>query len=121
MGAMTTLDHTREYDPAALQFKPMLSPIPPLPLHQAIAQGAGAAQQSYNIARDIVMQGGEHMLAIAAYHKALIKVFEFLAAQMSLDLFKDDPIAKQVYERIIDGGYYQLSREATHVVTKDRT
>ncbi len=48
----------------------------------------------------------------AKWHRAAIKVFEYMGAQMNMDLFKDDPEAKRLYERMMVEGFRKLHAEA---------
>lgn len=54
----------------------------------------------------------EIFTATAKWHRAAIKVFEYMGAQMNMDLFKDDPEAKRLYERVMVEGFRKLHSEA---------
>jgi hypothetical protein len=54
----------------------------------------------------------EQFSETAKWHKAAIKVFEFMAAQMNMDLFKDDPEATKIFNRMMVAGYRALHDEA---------
>lgn len=45
------------------------------------------------------------------WHIAAAKVFEFLEAQINMDLFKDDPEANEIYQAIIVKGFRALNVE----------
>lgn len=45
------------------------------------------------------------------WHIAAAKVFEFLEAQLNMDLFKDDPEATEIYQAIIVKGFRALNAE----------
>lgn len=48
----------------------------------------------------------------AKWHKAAIEVFEFMQAQINMDLFAKNPEAKLIYHRIMLAGYHALHNEA---------
>lgn len=51
-------------------------------------------------------------LETTKWHKACIEVFEYMAAQTNMDLFKNNPEAKQVFERVMMKGFQALHNEA---------
>jgi hypothetical protein len=55
----------------------------------------------------------EELRSAAEWHAAMMKVVDYVTAQMSLDMFKDDPKAKALYERILRYG-------VTHVLKKEK-
>lgn len=52
------------------------------------------------------------MIETAKWHVAMGKVTEYLAAQLKMDLFKDDPESKQIFERVILHGFHNLVNQA---------
>lgn len=48
------------------------------------------------------------------WHRATIKVFEYMAAQMHMDLFKDDPKAQKLFNSIMMRGFQAVHNEAQH-------
>jgi hypothetical protein len=46
------------------------------------------------------------------WHIAMAKVFEYIEAQLNMDLFKDDPKAKQIFEQWMVKGLQSMHKEA---------
>lgn len=67
----------------------------------------------FSISQGVECPPADVVIETVEWHKAAIEVFEYMSAQMSLDLFKSNPKAKQIWERIIMSGYRQLHNEAT--------
>lgn len=75
--------------------------------------GALGVQSPYDVASDHTFPIGDHFENIVKAHKTMAKVYEFLSAQISMDLFGEDKDAKYVYERILQLGYREFVMETT--------
>lgn len=107
------LDQMRAYMPP-----PVPPPRPPLDvaienLHRNYTYG------DYDMATDspkTLTKINSELKDAMEYHKALAEVVDYFEAQMGLDMFKDKPKAKEVYEKIIKAGLEALL--GTKVKTK---
>lgn len=61
---------------------------------------------------DVVLSIKEHMAETAKWHRAMIKVYEYMEAQLNMDLFKDDPESKAIYTSWISKGLMAMRDEA---------
>lgn len=90
-------------------------PPPALPFHPMdhVLEQVGIGQGTmYQNSSGAPVTMADTLVNSVKWHKAAIKVFEFMAAQLDMDLFKDDLEAKQIYQRIIGSGYRQIHLEA---------
>jgi hypothetical protein len=91
-------------------------PAPPLrtPFQEALVKVGMPRVDIYNSMAngDVVLSVKEHMAETVKWHRAMIKIYEFMEAQLNIDLFKDDPEAKAIYTSWISKGLMALRDEA---------
>lgn len=114
-GLRAQFDQAMSYQTGALLPNISASTAAPTgPFHEAMRQVGMPRNDVYSQKTngDVVLSVKEHLTETVKWHKAMIKVFEFMEAQLNIDLFKDDAEAKAIYTAWISKGLMRLRDEA---------
>lgn len=89
-------------------------PAPRTPFQEALVKVGMPRSDIYSSRAngDVVLSIKEHMAETVKWHRAMIKVYEFMEAQINMDLFKDDPESKAIYTSWVSKGLMALRDEA---------
>lgn len=106
--------------PSLGQLQQQVVKTPPSPFEQALSQVGWPRTNVYHSKAngDVIMAIKENIGETVKWHKAFVKVFEFIEAQLNIDLFNDDPEAKAIYISWAGRGLMALRDEAGGGVIK---
>lgn len=89
--------------------------VDPASLHAAVRRVGVAIPANQQVRTrangDVLLKPQGVFAETRKWHIAAAKVFEFMEAQLNMDLFKDDPEATEIYQAIIMKGFHALHSE----------